>query len=598
MSRSDASLQALTISFPNLAGVGLPLVHSVLGPTGTIPLAVALAAGSILISPLSLIIVEMSTGKADGGTMSAMQIVRAVRRALTKPVVLAPALGILLSLSNLKLDPLADACLALIASAAGGVALFLTGLILSAQAFRLDWKVVAATAASDVVRPLLAAAVVWFVPISVEAAKTAILLAAVPSGFFGILFAVNYKLDSATAGSMVTASTVVSIATMAIAIAVLFPPLGLTMALAILCSGQGRQHPDMFALTADAPEAAGAFAHAAALLGHDPRDFVRGQSGEVLHRNRAGQILCTVQALAAAAALRGAMPRRLVVAGYSVGEVAAWGVAGLFNATDTLDLVARRAEAMDAATEPGDGLMFVRGLSRENIDRLCERHHAAVAIVNPGDAFVLGGGRDALQAIADEAKAMRATRVVELPVEVASHTSRLAAASRAFRESLRLSSPMFPAARRHPHPERHRWRPGHRYRGRPGQAGGADIANGAMGELSAGLHRGRRHRLPRTGAGACAERNGGGRLARHSGAIAGRFQDASGGARLACASRRRLEHDPEECGAVFRNDHAQTGTESAMTIHPDQIAQPRDGWPVSASSRQRMISPPLAGLPR
>jgi malonate transporter len=44
----------------------------------------------------------------------------------------------------------------------------------------------------------------------------------VPSGFFGILFAVNYRLDYATAGSMVIASTGFSIVTMAIAIAVLF----------------------------------------------------------------------------------------------------------------------------------------------------------------------------------------------------------------------------------------------------------------------------------------------------------------------------------------------------------------------------------------
>jgi len=220
VSRSDASLQALTIGFPNLAGVGLPIVSSVLGPTGTVPVAVALASGSILISPLTLIIVEMSRGKAHGAEMSVMQILTAIRRALTKPIVLAPALGILLSLSDLKLDALADACLSLIESA--GVALFLTGLILSAQSFQLDWKVVAATAASDVIRPLLAVAVVYFFPISSEAAKTAILLAAVPSGFFGILFAVNYRLDSATAGSMVIASTGFSIATMAIAIAVLF----------------------------------------------------------------------------------------------------------------------------------------------------------------------------------------------------------------------------------------------------------------------------------------------------------------------------------------------------------------------------------------
>ena len=53
------------------------------------------------------------------------------------------------------------------------------------------------------------------------------------------------------------------------------------MALAILCSGQGRQHPDMFALTGGAPEAAGLFAHAAKLLGTDPRDLVRSQPSEV-----------------------------------------------------------------------------------------------------------------------------------------------------------------------------------------------------------------------------------------------------------------------------------------------------------------------------
>jgi malonate transporter len=107
--------------------------------------------------------------------------------------------------------------------AAAGVALFLTGLILSGQPFRVDWQVVGATAAADVIRPLLAVAVVYFLPVASETAKMAILLAAVPSGFFGILFAVNYRMDSAEMGSMVTASTVLSIATLAVAIALLFP---------------------------------------------------------------------------------------------------------------------------------------------------------------------------------------------------------------------------------------------------------------------------------------------------------------------------------------------------------------------------------------
>ncbi|MFZ1428745.1 MAG: AEC family transporter [Geminicoccaceae bacterium] len=224
ITNADASLQALTIAFPNLAGVGLPIASAVLGPAGTVPVAVALAAGSILVSPLTLIMVELS-GSKQGGAVEppTVRMLRALRRALTKPVVIAPALGILLSLSELKLGPVAEACLMLIGHAAAGVALFLTGLVLSAQSFRLDWRVVAATAMADIIRPLLAAAVVFALPVSAEIARSAILLATVPSGFFGILFAVNYRLDSAVIGSMVTASTIFSILTMAIAISVLFP---------------------------------------------------------------------------------------------------------------------------------------------------------------------------------------------------------------------------------------------------------------------------------------------------------------------------------------------------------------------------------------
>jgi malonate transporter len=223
-SRPDAALQALTVSFPNMAGVGLPIASSVLGPSGTVPVAVALAAGSIIVSPLTLVLVELGAEKKGNLAVApAIRVLRALRPALTKPIVVAPALGILFSLSDLKLGTIAEACLMLIGHAAPAVALFLTGLILSSQSFRLNWKVVAATGMADTVRPLLTTAVVFALPVSTETAKIAILLAAVPSGFFGILFAVNYRLDSATVGSMVTASTVFSIVTMAIAIAVLFP---------------------------------------------------------------------------------------------------------------------------------------------------------------------------------------------------------------------------------------------------------------------------------------------------------------------------------------------------------------------------------------
>ena len=98
--------------------------------------------------------------------------------------------------------------------------------------------------------------------------------------------------------------------------------------IALLCSGQGTQHREMFRLSGAQPGASTIFAAAERVLGVDPRDFVRAATDSTLYANRAAQILCVTQALAARALLRDVIPDRHIVAGYSVGEVAAWGVGG------------------------------------------------------------------------------------------------------------------------------------------------------------------------------------------------------------------------------------------------------------------------------
>ena len=221
------------------------------------------------------------------------------------------------------------------------------------------------------------------------------------------------------------------------------------MSLAILCSGQGTQHRDMFALTADAREAAGVFAAASEALGFDPRAFVREKDETAFHANAAGQILCVTQALAAFAALRPASRARLTIAGYSIGELAAWGCAGLFSAKTTIELARLRASLMDAASGAEDGLAFVRGLGRNAIDALCARHASAVAIINPGAVFVLGGRRSDLRELCEEALSQGAAKAGALKVNVASHTPRLAAASAGFRAALaaQRTGPRLPGLR-------------------------------------------------------------------------------------------------------------------------------------------------------
>jgi [acyl-carrier-protein] S-malonyltransferase len=208
-------------------------------------------------------------------------------------------------------------------------------------------------------------------------------------------------------------------------------------ATAVVCSGQGFQNAGMFDLLADTPESAPVFDAAKLVLDvNDPRQLVREANSEALHADKVGQILCCTQALAVWAVVGRKMPRPLIVAGYSVGELAAWGVAGLLDVADLLDLATRRAAAMDAATTQPSGLAAIRGLTRDTLNAICRAHGAYIAIINGRDQMVVGGTKEALEGVIHDAQLHGAERTTMLPVAVSAHTPLLADASDRFRQAL------------------------------------------------------------------------------------------------------------------------------------------------------------------
>lgn len=210
---------------------------------------------------------------------------------------------------------------------------------------------------------------------------------------------------------------------------------------AILCSGQGGQHPAMFDLVANCPEAEPIFAVAGGVLGKDPRRFVQEAAHPDLFSDFSGQILCCTQALAVWAALAPVRPARAVIAGYSIGELAAWGCAGALDAPGVLRLAQRRARLLDAAAPRDAGLAAIIGLRRPALEPILARHALSIAIVDDVDSFVVGGPRAGLEAARQEATARGARRTVILPVAVPSHTPLLREAAEPFRAVLREASP-------------------------------------------------------------------------------------------------------------------------------------------------------------
>ena len=209
------------------------------------------------------------------------------------------------------------------------------------------------------------------------------------------------------------------------------------MTFAVLCPGQGAQHPRMLDLYAGHPAAEAVLASGADALGVHVREWLA--RADSIHDNAIAQPLLCLAQRAAWAALCEAAPAPLAFAGYSVGELAAHGCAGALAADELARLARARAAAMDAACPAGGGLIALRGIGRAGADALCAALGAHVAIVNGDDAFVIGGAAAGMERIGVQAAQGGAT-VTCLKVAVPAHTPLLAAAVAPFRRALEASA--------------------------------------------------------------------------------------------------------------------------------------------------------------
>ncbi|MFG6466907.1 ACP S-malonyltransferase [Roseateles sp. BYS87W] len=207
------------------------------------------------------------------------------------------------------------------------------------------------------------------------------------------------------------------------------------MTLALLFPGQGAQHAAMLPwLEADpaAVHATGALQALAAAVGADWRTQLHTPGW--MHTNAVAQPLLTGLSLAAWQAVAPHLPAPAVVAGYSVGELAAYAAAGVMEPAAAVALAAQRAALMSACAQgQAGGLLSVQGpgaLARAQAEADL---HLAIRI-SP-ERVLVGGLTPTLEVAAARwsAEGLRCTR---LPIGVASHTPLMAEAAQVFEQTL------------------------------------------------------------------------------------------------------------------------------------------------------------------
>lgn len=221
--------------------------------------------------------------------------------------------------------------------------------------------------------------------------------------------------------------------------------------LGLVFAGQGAQHPGMGAqLYSSSPAARHLFDQADAILGWSLSRLCFDGPQEELTACAHCQPAIFTTSLAAWAARRESPQEDEIptmAGGLSLGELAAFTAASVFDFETGLKVVAERGRLMDELCQRTRGAMAaVLGAEPESVGRIAETHGIDVANYNcPGQLII--SGESALVKSACEELAPIAMKIVPLEVAGAYHSRLMRPAGEAFLEYLNtvpMQNPRFP----------------------------------------------------------------------------------------------------------------------------------------------------------
>ncbi len=225
------------------------------------------------------------------------------------------------------------------------------------------------------------------------------------------------------------------------------------MKTAFLFPGQGSQSVGMMAGLAQFLEVKQTFDEASAALGEDLWKLVTEGPAETLNQTTYTQPAMLAAGIATWRVYRGQGGMKpALMAGHSLGEIAALTAAGALDFADAVKLTRFRAEAMQNAVPEGVGAMAaVLGLDDDAVRAVCaeaaqDEVLEAVNLNSPGQV-VIAGNKAAVERGMVLAKEKGAKRVLPLPVSVPSHSALMKPAAdqfRAYLEGVSLRAPEIP----------------------------------------------------------------------------------------------------------------------------------------------------------
>jgi predicted permease len=224
---SVSALAALAVSAPAVPFIGPAVLGDLFGTASAVPIGIASLIINLTAVPITLLLLSLdakqqptqgqiaSPSSGTGyGFLGSMLL-----NTLKQPIVWASVIAFAVVMAGIRIPPLLVHSLTLLGQTAGGVALFASGIILASGRMAISRSVVTLVALKNIVAPALVLIALRLLAYHNPIVSQAVLTTAIPMMPIVIMFAMQYHVAQGEAAAEVFLSSVSSVITMGVFIA-------------------------------------------------------------------------------------------------------------------------------------------------------------------------------------------------------------------------------------------------------------------------------------------------------------------------------------------------------------------------------------------
>lgn len=209
-----SAIQSLVCAFPDMAYFGAPVLAVLIGPEGFLGVLIGNLVTSVLMIPLTIILIRMGDKNSDIETLHPGKLImQNLLRAVRNPIVWIPVSGVVLSLAGVQLPHLLSAPIEMVGKIAGGLSLFALGLLFYGERPSLNLQTFTNISIKNLIQPAMMAVAGLAFGLSHTLMQQVVIIGATPSAIAAGMFALRSDTYIESASSSILIGTAIGVLT-------------------------------------------------------------------------------------------------------------------------------------------------------------------------------------------------------------------------------------------------------------------------------------------------------------------------------------------------------------------------------------------------